>query len=157
MIKFSCIPLAISEEISRNNNIYVRNIPCEMKKDIAKKYFRCNSSERVVFEAGIKLGSVYHQFVGAPLSLENVDVLEKAMEDSLKVQPFVRKAKVRIDRTHIRKKSGFYKYLTLRGEMLDVYLEVQYEDKVAVCRLKYVEEMDYPLMYIEEIKEIGEG
>ncbi len=128
-----------------------------MKKDIAKKYFRCTSSERAAFEAGIKLGSVYHQFVGAPLSLENVDALERAMEASLKVQPFVREARVRIDRTHIKKKSGFYKYLTLRGEMLDVYLEVQYENKLAVCRLRYVEEMDYPLMYIEEIKEIGEG
>ncbi len=124
------------------------------KKDRAKKYFNCTPSERAAFEAGIKLGSVYHQFVGTPLSLENVDYLERAIEESMKVQPFVKDAKVRIDRTKIRKKQGFYKYLTLHGEMLDIELEVQYEDKVAVCKLEYVEELDYPLMYIMEIRSV---
>ena len=123
-----------------------------MKVDQAKKYFNCSSSERAAFEAGIKLGTVYHQFVGTPLSLENVDALEKAMEASLKVQPFVVDAKVRIDRSRIKKKSGFYKYLTLSGDMLNVELTVQYENKIAVCKLEYVKDMDYPLMYIKEIR-----
>ncbi len=126
------------------------------RRDIAKKYFKCSNAERAAFEAGIKLGTVYHQFVGTPLSLENVDALEKAIEASLKVQPFVKNARVRIDRSRITKKSGFYKYLTLEGSMLDVDLEVQYEDKLAVCKLEYVEEMKYPLMYIKEIKECKE-
>ncbi|MCD6275830.1 MAG: dihydroneopterin aldolase family protein [Thermoplasmata archaeon] len=126
------------------------------RKDIAKKYFRCTNAERAAFEAGIKLGTVYHQFVGTPLSLENVDSLEKAMEASLKVQPFVKNARVRIDRNRITKKSGFYKYLTLEGSMLDVELEVQYEDKLAICKLEYVEDMKYPLMYIKEIKDCKE-
>ncbi len=123
-----------------------------MKVDRAKKYFKCSPSERAAFEAGIKMGTVYHQFVGTPLSLENVDALEKAIEASLKVQPFVVDAKVRIDRKRIKKKSGFYKYLTLTGDMLDVDLVVQYEDKLAICKLEYIEEMDYPLMYIKEIR-----
>ena len=126
------------------------------RKDIAKKYFRCTNAERAAFEAGIKLGTVYHQFVGTPLSLENVDSLEKAMEASLKVQPLVKDARVRIDRNRITKKSGFYKYLTLEGSMLDVELEVQYEDKLAICKLEYVEDMKYPLMYIKEIKDCKE-
>jgi len=124
------------------------------KKDKAKKYFNCTSAERAAFEAGIKLGAIYHQFVGTPLSLENVEYLEKAIEESVKVQPFVKNARVRINRERIRKKQGFYKYLTLRGEMLDVELEVQYEDKIAVCRLEYIEELDYPLMYIKEIRSV---
>jgi len=126
------------------------------RKDIAKKYFRCTNSERAAFEAGIKLGTIYHQFVGTPLSLENVESLEKAMEASLKVQPFVKSAKVKIDRKGITKKGGFYKYLTLEGKMLNVDLEVQYEDKIAICKLEYIEEMDYPLMYIKEIKDCKE-
>jgi len=126
------------------------------RKDVAKKYFRCTNAERAAFEAGIKLGTVYHQFVGTPLSLENVDSLEKAMEASLKVQPFVKDARVRIDRKRITKKSGFYKYLTLEGSMLDVELEIQYEDKLAICKLEYVEDMKYPLMYIREIKDCKE-
>ena len=126
------------------------------KKDRAKKYFKCSSSERAAFEAGIKLGTVYHQFVGTPLSLKNVDALEKAIEESIKVQPFVKSARVKIDRNRIKKRQGFYKYLTLHGDMLDIDLEVQYEDKIAVCKLQYIEELDYPLMYIQEIREAGD-
>lgn len=122
--------------------------------DRARNYFNCTVSERASFEAGIKLGSVYHQFVGTPLSLENVEYLERAIEESMKVQPFVKDVHVRIDRSRIRKKQGFYKYLTLHGDMLDIDLEVQYEDKVAVCKLEYVEELDYPLMYIKEIRSV---
>ncbi|NPA74901.1 MAG: dihydroneopterin aldolase [Euryarchaeota archaeon] len=124
----------------------------ESKEDVAKKYFNCTASERAAFEAGIKMGTIYHQFVGTPLSLENVEYLERAIEESVKVQPFVKRVKVHIDRTRIKKKQGFYKYLTLRGEMLNIELEVQYEDKVAVCRLEYVEDMNYPLMYVKEIR-----
>ncbi len=123
-----------------------------MKEDRAKKYFNCTASERAAFEAGIKLGTVYHQFVGTPISLDNVDALERAIEASLKVQPFVVDAKVRINREGMGRKGGFYKYLTLTGDMLDVELVVQYEDRVAICRLEYIEEMDYPLMYIKEIR-----
>ncbi len=127
-------------------------VTTKKREDRAKKYFKCNAAERAAFEAGIKLGSIYHQFVGTPISLENVEYLEKAIEESVKVQPFVKSAKVRIDRTKIKKKQGFYKYLTLHGEMLNIELEVQYEDKIAVCKLEYVEELDYPLMYIKEIR-----
>ena len=34
------------------------------REDLADKYFNCSLRERVVFEAGIKLGTIYHQFVG---------------------------------------------------------------------------------------------
>jgi len=124
------------------------------KSDRARNYFNCTVSERASFEAGIKLGSVYHQFVGTPLSLENVEYLERAIEESMKVQPFVKDVHVRIDRSRITKKQGFYKYLTLHGDMLNIDLEVQYEDKVAVCKLEYVKELDYPLMYIKKIRSV---
>ncbi len=122
--------------------------------DPARKFFNCSDSERAVFEAGIKLATIYHQFVGTPLSAENVDVLEKSIEESIKVQPFVKDVKVRIRRDRIKKKKGVYKYLTLTGDMLDVELLVEYNGVQALCYLKYIEEMDYPLMYIEKIKVI---
>lgn len=123
-------------------------------QDPARKYFKCTDSERAVFEAGIKLGTIYHQFVGTPLSSDNVDVLEKSIEESIRVQPFVKSVKVRIRRDRIKKKKGLYKYLTLTGDMLDVELVVEYNGVEAVCYLKYIEDMNYPLMYVGEIRVI---
>jgi len=117
--------------------------------DPAARFFKCSDRERAIFEAGIKLGTIYHQYVGAPLNLSNVHSLERAMEDSAKVQPFVEEASVRIDKDIISKRQGVYKYITLAGEMLDVRIVIRYkEERITAC-LKYVPEIDYPLMYVE--------
>lgn len=118
--------------------------------DPATKYFKCTDRERAIFEAGIKLGTLYHQYVGAPLNLSNVDSMEKAMGESASVQPFVEEVTVKIDKELISKKQGVYKYITLAGEMLNVKITVKYGSETVVARLRYVPEMDYPLMYIEE-------
>ena len=120
--------------------------------DVADRYFNCTNSERAVFEAGIKLGTVYHQFVGAPISKDNVEVLEKSIAEGAKVQPFVKDAVVKIDRKRLREKSTDYDYLTLTGDMLNVALTVQYEDVTVICEMRHIAEMDYPLMYVKEIK-----
>ena len=120
--------------------------------DVADKYFNCSDAERAVFEAGIKLGTVYHQFVGAPISKNNVDVLEKSIEEGTRVQPFVKDASVRIDRSRLREKSTEYEYLTLTGDMLEVTLTVKYKDVEAVCEMRHIKEMDYPLMYVKAVK-----
>lgn len=120
--------------------------------DVADKYFNCSNSERAVFEAGIKLGTVYHQFVGAPLSKDNVEVLEKSIAEGAKVQPFVKDAVVKIDRKRLREKSTDYDYLTLTGDMLNVVLTVRYEDVTVICEMRHIAEMDYPLMYVKEIQ-----
>ena len=44
-----------------------------------------------------------------------------------------------------------YDYISLTGEMLNVRIESDYSDKRAVIRLKYIPELDYPLMYVEEV------
>lgn len=119
--------------------------------DVADRYFNCTNSERAVFEAGIKLGTVYHQFVGAPISKDNVEVLEKSIAEGAKVQPFVKDAVVKIDRKRLREKSTDYDYLTLTGDMLNVALTVQYEDVTVICEMRHIAEMDYPLMYVKEI------
>lgn len=118
--------------------------------DPADKYFNCSDRERAIFEAGIKLGTIYHQYVGAPLNLSNVDSMERAMSESAKVQPFVEDAIVKIDKELISKKQGVYKYITLAGEMLNVTIKINYKSEQVTARLRYVPEMDYPLMYVEE-------
>jgi hypothetical protein len=119
--------------------------------DKANKYFNCTDSERAAFEAGIKLGTVYHQFVGAPISQNNVEVMEKAIAEGAKVQPFVKDAIVKIDRSKLREKSTEFDYLTLTGDMLDVTLSVKFRDVELICEMKHIKEMDYPLMFIKEV------
>jgi hypothetical protein len=119
--------------------------------DVADKLFNCTDAERAVFEAGIKLGTVYHQFVGAPISKDNVDVLEKSIAEGAKVQPFVKDAQVKIDRSRLREKSTEFDYLTLTGDMLDVKLTVQFRNVKVICEMKHIKEMNYPLMYVKEV------
>jgi len=65
------------------------------------------------------------------------------------VQPFVEEAHVKIDKEIISKKQGVYKYITLAGEMLNVTIVIKYNDENITARLRYVPEIDYPLMYVE--------
>ncbi|MFQ5838989.1 MAG: dihydroneopterin aldolase family protein [Thermoplasmata archaeon] len=124
-------------------------------EDPADAYFGCSDSERAAFEAGIKLGSIYHQFMGTPLSQQNVDVLERAIEEGVKVQPFVEDVRVRIDRRYLKRKRSPYKYVSLTGNMLQVELRVRYGDAVALCEMRFVEDLRYPLMYVKEIRWVG--
>ncbi len=122
-------------------------------EEIADRYFDCNDRERVAFELGIKLGALFHQFVGAPVSSENLDVLERAIEKTTERQAFVKRAEVRIKPIGLKKRtdSVFHDYTTLSGDMLDATVEVEYKGVKAKGRLRYIEELDYPLMYLESI------
>ena len=74
--------------------------------DPAKKYFSKDISdrERAIFEGGISLGAIYHQFVGLPISKNtDFDILEKSIEDSMKTQPYIDDVKVMINRDFIKK------------------------------------------------------
>ncbi len=119
----------------------------------AAGYFNCTKRERAVFEAGIKLGTIYHQFVGTPVSATNVDSLEKAMEDGVRVQPFVEDVRIHIDRSAIRKKKDAFDYQTLTGNMLDVTLCVRIDGTRVRAEMRYVPELHYPLMFVREVKE----
>jgi hypothetical protein len=119
----------------------------------ADAHFRCSDSERAAFEAGIKMGTIYHQFVGVPLRSDNVRTLENAIEAGCIVQPFVEKVKVKIDRSRLRKKRGLYDYVSLTGDMLDVKIVVRYKKARVRASMKFLKEMNYPLMFIEDISE----
>lgn len=118
--------------------------------DPAEPFFKCTDRERAIFESGIKLGTIYHQYVGVPINLSNLESLEHAIRESVMVQPFVEEAEVTIDPDIVEKRQGVYKYITLTGEMLNVKIKVKYRSQTVVSRLRYVSEMDYPLMFIEE-------
>ncbi|MEM0158678.1 MAG: dihydroneopterin aldolase family protein [Thermoplasmataceae archaeon] len=118
-------------------------------RDPAAVFFKCSDKERAIFEAGIKLGTIYHQYVGVPLNLSNLQSIETAIRESALVQPFVEDAEVTIDREMVSKRQGTYKYITLSGDMLRVSIRVRYNSVTVTGKLQYVKEMDYPLMFFE--------
>ncbi|MFA0823837.1 MAG: dihydroneopterin aldolase family protein [Methanomethylovorans sp.] len=114
-----------------------------------------NERDNALFEAGIKLGALYHQFSGSPVNLKTVDSLEKAIAQSISVQPYVKSITVSIDREIIRSKlNSEFGYCELEGRMLDVNLIMNYENVIVKASLKFDRKLDYPLMKIEEISDI---
>jgi len=122
-----------------------------MKEEIADRHFNCTDEERAVFEAGIKLGGMFHQYTGIPLNLTNVDEVERMIEKSLGVQPYVKKAVVSIDRNGLPKGGKEFDYTTLEGRMLSIELVVVYKGSKVLCGMEYVKELDYPLMFVREV------
>jgi hypothetical protein len=104
-----------------------------------------------LFEVGIKLGALYHQFIGTPVSTDTVADLETAIERSVSLQPWVSFVDVKIDRERVRRCENEFKYCELRGEMLDVTVVVRYRAVEVHARVKYEEAMDYPLMRVEKV------
>jgi hypothetical protein len=105
--------------------------------------------EKAAFEAGIKLGALFHQFIGAPVSPENVEILERAMESCIRLQPYVLEAKVNIDRERLRANLSALGYTSLSGEMLEARVRIDVGGEVATANLKWDEEKKYPTMMLE--------
>ncbi len=122
-----------------------------MPEDKARKFFNCTDSERAAFEAGIKLGSIYHQFVGTPVSQGNVDVLERSIEEGVSIQPFVENVSVKINREKLKNKRDEYDYDSMTGDMFNVELKIKYNESSAIAKLEFIKELNYPLMYITSL------
>ncbi|MDI9610115.1 MAG: dihydroneopterin aldolase family protein [Archaeoglobales archaeon] len=97
------------------------------------------------FEAGIKLGALFHQFIGAPVSEKNAEILEKAMESCVKLQPYVIDAEIRIDREKLKYVSALG-YTSLAPEMIKARVVVEFEGERAEAVLEWDEKLRYPLM-----------
>ncbi|WP_406656542.1 dihydroneopterin aldolase family protein [Methanolobus sp. ZRKC2] len=111
-----------------------------------------NDRDNALFEAGIKLGALYHQFTGSPVNLRTVKSLETAIQESISVQPFVKDISVYIDRDIIRSKiNGEFGYCELEGRMLDVKITIEHNSIRADVSLAFNQELDYPLMKIDKI------
>jgi len=120
-------------------------------RDPLAKFFRCTDRERAVFEAGVKLGSAYHQYVGSPVDARSVRALEQAIAAGIRAQPAVVSVRVRIDRRALRRGTTKLGYASLTGDMLDVTVETRSGNATAVGRLRYVAALRYPAMHIESV------
>jgi len=98
--------------------------------------------ERAAFEAGIKLGALYHQWVGTPVSPATAELLEKAIERAVALQPAVESVKVRLNRGLMSPNA--FGYSELSGLMFDVELVTRLGR--TRCRATLGPSEEYPLM-----------
>lgn len=102
--------------------------------------------DNAVFEAAIKLGALYHQFVGTPISRSTAETVETAIESAVSLQPYVKSITVHLDRSLMNENP--FGYSELCGAMYDVVIETEYNGVTCKAQLKY--ENGYPLMKILE-------
>ncbi len=114
-------------------------------------YFKnLNDRERAIFEGGISMGALYHQFIGTPVSVDTVDSLCNAIKESILLQPAIKDVSVSLDKTLIKKQTGDMNYTSLEGNMLDIQITTKVGDIEVVTCISYDEELDYPIMYIKD-------
>ncbi len=117
---------------------------------------RINERDIAVFEAGIKLGALYHQFVGTPVSVDTIEELEKAIEKSIGLQPYVKSISVTIDRKMVEDTKNIFGYCELEGRMLHVTLKLLYKNILVEGELSYDDKKNYPMMKLKDIVEISD-
>lgn len=121
------------------------------RETLAAGRFNCTVRERAIFEAGIKMGTIYHQFVGTPVNLDGVGDLERAMEKCIGAQPYVESVKIRIDRSVFGKSKDRYSYFSLTGEKIDATVRIKIETVSVTAEMRFDSELGYPLMFVSEI------
>lgn len=121
--------------------------------DVDKKYFsNITNRERAIFEGAISMGALFHQFVGTPVNKDSKESLEKAMEESLNLQPAIENVEVKIRFDKLEESMTEFDYTSLTGDMLDVKIHTKVDDVTAIIRIEFIEELNYPLMYVENIE-----
>ena len=108
-------------------------------------------AQQACFEAGIKFGSLYHQFAGTPVSPASTRSLETAMAEAIENQPFCESVTVTIhdDRVSeaIDHENG---YTELTGSLMDVEMRIGYEGVTVRTRMNMVD--GYPLMELVDVE-----
>ncbi|MDR3223434.1 MAG: dihydroneopterin aldolase family protein [Methanobrevibacter sp.] len=122
--------------------------------NLEEKYFsNISFRERAIFEGGISMAALFHQYIGTPVNEKTVKNLEIAISDSIQLQPAIEMADVSIDLNRIKQANTEFNYVSLSGDMLDVKIYSKINDSLAIIRMEFIEELNYPLMYVEEIIE----
>jgi hypothetical protein len=109
-------------------------------------------AQQACFEAGIKFGSLYHQFAGTPVSPASARSLECAMAEAIENQPYCESVEVTVHDDRVREAIDHENgYTELTGRLMDVRMAVRYED-VAVRTAMEMED-GYPLMRLVSVEE----
>lgn len=122
--------------------------------NVEKEFFsNITFRERAIFEGAISMGALFHQFIGTPVNKETVNSLKLAIEKSLSLQPAIEKVEVDINLDILEREISEFEYTSLTGDMIDVKIYSKVNETLAIIRMKFIEELNYPLMFIEDIQE----
>jgi hypothetical protein len=109
-------------------------------------------AQQACFEAGIKFGSLYHQFAGTPVSPDSSHSLETAIEEAIENQPHCNSVVVEIldDRVAdaIDHDEG---YAELTGSLMEVEIRINYEG--TAVRTRMAMEDGYPRMKLVAVED----
>jgi hypothetical protein len=86
------------------------------------------------------------------VNLNTVESLEKAIAQSISVQPYVKSIKVRIDRKMVEEGLNAFGYTELKGPMLKVDAVIAYKNYEVSVGMSLKDQ--YPLMRIKDVKEV---
>jgi len=101
-------------------------------------------AQHACFEAGIKFGSLYHQFAGTPVSPDSAASLERAMVEAIENQPFCESVAVDIDADALAAAADDHGYVELTGRFMEVEMRIEYEGVVVRTEMTMAD--GYPLM-----------
>jgi hypothetical protein len=108
-------------------------------------------AEQACFEAGIKFGSLYHQFAGTPVSPESTRSLERAMAEAIENQPYCTSVTVAISDERVAAAIDHENgYTELTGRLMDVEMRIEYGERVVRTRMET--EDGYPLMKLVAVE-----
>jgi hypothetical protein len=108
-------------------------------------------AQAACFEAGVKFGSLYHQFAGTPVSPESAPGLERAIEAAIENQPHCESVSVEVltDELAAAVADSPAAYTELTGEFLSVEVVVDYEGHEVVATMQMTD--GYPLMAVQSV------
>ncbi|BBL62663.1 dihydroneopterin aldolase [Methanobrevibacter arboriphilus] len=122
--------------------------------NVEKEFFsNITFRERAIFEGAISMGALFHQFIGTPVNKETANSLKIAIEESLSLQPAIEKVEVDINLDILEREISEFEYTSLTGDMIDVKIYSKVNGTLAIIRMKFIEELNYPLMFVEDIQE----
>jgi hypothetical protein len=109
------------------------------------------TAEIACFEAGVKFGTLYHQFAGTPLSPTSADSLARAMEAAIENQPHCTDVRVspRLDALDAALADGPADYTEWTGRFAEVEIDVEYEGVAVETRMAMRD--GYPLMEVTSV------
>jgi hypothetical protein len=102
------------------------------------------------FEAGIKFGSLYHQFAGTPVSPASAASLAAAIEESIENQPHCREVTVSIREEELAAAVEDHGYVEFTGRFAEVTVVIEREGTEVVARMAM--EDGYPMMRVESVR-----